>query len=95
MLEPARAVDTRETIGEALNKIRRITNPKSQCEGMSIRLEGHFLKKSKSSTSQQQYSTRFSPTISVVSSGQTSRGGPICFSCHQSGHRVAGCPLMG
>ena len=95
MLMPARATDTRAAIGKALNETRRITNPKSHREGTSIQPKGYFLKKLKSSKSQQQYSARFSPTISVVSFGQTSRGGPICFGCHQPGHRVAGCPLKG
>ena len=95
MLVPAKAVNTRETIGGALNETMRITNPKSQCEGISIRPEGHFSKKPKSSTSQQQYSGRFSPTILVVSSGQTSWGGLIYFGCHQLWHRIADYPLKG
>ncbi|GFY83219.1 hypothetical protein Acr_02g0014590 [Actinidia rufa] len=79
MLVQARAADTRAAIREGLNETRRITYPKSQCEGISAQSEGHFSKKSKSS----------------MSSNQTSRGGPICFGCHQLGHRVAGCPLKG
>ncbi|GFS33916.1 hypothetical protein Acr_00g0031220 [Actinidia rufa] len=43
------------------------------------RPEEHFSKKPKSS----------------MFLDQTSRRGPICFGCHQSGHRVAGCPLKG
>ncbi|GFS35668.1 hypothetical protein Acr_00g0041370 [Actinidia rufa] len=31
----------------------------------------------------------------IASSGQTSRGGPICFGCHQLGYRVMDCPLIG
>ena len=68
ILVSARAADTRAAIGEALNKTRRTTNSKSQREGTSIRPEGYFLKKSKSSTSQQQYYARFSLIISVVPS---------------------------
>ena len=79
MLVPARAVDTRAAIREGLNETRRITHPKSQREGTSAQSEGPFLKKLKSS----------------MLSDQTSRGRPICFGCHQSGHRVAGCPLKG
>ena len=48
MLVLARAADTRAAIREGLYETRRITNPKSQREGTSIWLEGHFLKKSKS-----------------------------------------------
>ena len=51
----ARATNTRAAIREALNETRRITNPNPQCEGMSIRPKGHYLKKPKSSTSQEQY----------------------------------------
>ena len=72
MLVLARVTDTRASIGEVLNETKRIINLKSQREGTSIRPEGNFSKKSKSYMSQQQYSTRFSPTISVASSGQTS-----------------------
>ncbi|GFS40851.1 hypothetical protein Acr_00g0070870 [Actinidia rufa] len=79
MLVPARAVDTRAVIREGVNETRRITRPKSQREGTSAQSEGHFLKKTKSS----------------MLLDQTSRGGPICFGCHQSGHRVAGYPLKG
>ncbi|GFY87099.1 hypothetical protein Acr_05g0007380 [Actinidia rufa] len=79
MLVPARTVDTRAVIKEGVNETRRITHPKSQREGTSEQSEGHFSKKSKSS----------------MLLHQTSRGGPICFGCHQSGHRVAGCPLKG
>ncbi|GFY93879.1 hypothetical protein Acr_09g0003250 [Actinidia rufa] len=79
MLVPARAVDTRTVIREGVNETWRITHPKSQREGTSAQSEGHFSKKPKSS----------------MLLDQTSRGGPICFGCHQSGHRVAGCPLKG
>ena len=51
MLVPVRVEDIRAAIREALNETRRITNPKSQCEGTSIRPKVHFLKKPKSSTS--------------------------------------------
>ncbi|GFS46048.1 hypothetical protein Acr_00g0099860 [Actinidia rufa] len=79
MLVPARAADTRVTIGEDLNETRWITHPKSQRESTSAQPEGYFSKKPKSS----------------MLLDQTSRRGPICFGCHQSGHRVAGCPLKG
>ncbi|GFS29748.1 hypothetical protein Acr_00g0008190 [Actinidia rufa] len=79
MLVPARAADTRVTIREDLNETRWITHPKSQRESTSAQPEGHFSKKSKSS----------------MLLDQTSRRGPICFGCHQSGHRVASCPLKG
>ncbi|GFZ11223.1 hypothetical protein Acr_22g0006210 [Actinidia rufa] len=79
MLVPTRAVDTRAVIREGVNETRRITHPKSQREGTSAQPKGYFSKKSKSS----------------MLLDQTSRRGPICFGCHQSGHRVAGCPLKG
>ncbi|GFS30325.1 hypothetical protein Acr_00g0011350 [Actinidia rufa] len=79
MLVPARAVNARAVIREGVNETRRITHPKSQREDTSAQSEGHFSKKPKSS----------------MLLDQTSRGGPICFGCHQSGHRVAGCPLKG
>ncbi|GFS44720.1 hypothetical protein Acr_00g0091700 [Actinidia rufa] len=79
MLVLTRAANTRVTIREVSNETRRIAHPKSQREGTSIHSEGRLSKKLKSS----------------LSSGQTSRGGPICFGCHQPGHRVAGCPLKG
>ncbi|GFZ07784.1 hypothetical protein Acr_19g0007210 [Actinidia rufa] len=79
MLVPARPADTRVTIREDLNETRWITHPKSQREGTSAQPEGHFLKKPKSS----------------MLLDQTSRRGPICFGCHQSGHRVTCCPLKG
>ena len=50
MLVLARATNTRAVIGEALNETRRIANLESQREGTNIQLEGHFLKKPKSST---------------------------------------------
>ncbi|GFZ03512.1 hypothetical protein Acr_16g0001360 [Actinidia rufa] len=77
MLVPARTVDTRAVIKERVNETRRITHSKSQREGTSEQSEGHFLKKSKNS----------------MLLDQTSRGGSICFGCHQSGHRVAGYPF--
>ena len=82
-------------IEEILNKTRKITNSKSQREGTSNQSEGRSYKKSKNSTAQQQYPTRSSPVTSVVSFGQTSREGLICFGCHHSGHRVMDCPLKG
>ncbi|GFS42967.1 hypothetical protein Acr_00g0082830 [Actinidia rufa] len=77
MLVSARVADTRVTIREGVNETRRITHPKSQREGTSAQSEGHFSKKPKSS----------------MLLDQTSRGGLICFGCHQFGHRVAGFPL--
>ncbi|GFY99323.1 hypothetical protein Acr_13g0007240 [Actinidia rufa] len=83
------------TIEETLNKTRKITNPKSQCKAASAQSEGHSFKKPKSSATQQHYPAGSSPAISIVSSGQTSRGGPICYGCHQFGHRVVDYPLKG
>ncbi|XP_057510768.1 uncharacterized protein LOC130793138 [Actinidia eriantha] len=82
-------------IEETLNESRKITNPKSQREGASNQSEGRFFKKLKNSTSQQQHPARSLPITSVASSGQTSWGRPICFGCHQSGHHVMDCPLIG
>ncbi|GFY87422.1 hypothetical protein Acr_05g0010610 [Actinidia rufa] len=79
MLVPARAVDTRAVIREGVNETRRITHLKSQREGTSEQSKGHFSKEPKSS----------------MLLDQTSHGGPIYFGCHQSGHRVASCPLKG
>ncbi|GFZ09981.1 hypothetical protein Acr_21g0005800 [Actinidia rufa] len=58
MLVPARAADTRVTIREGVNETRRITHPKSQCEGTSEQSEGHFSKKPKSSMLLDQTSRR-------------------------------------
>ncbi|XP_057475893.1 uncharacterized protein LOC130763879 [Actinidia eriantha] len=66
-------------IEEILNETRKIVNPKSQCERANTQSEGHSFKKPKSSATQQQFSARSLPATSVVSSGQTSRGGPTCF----------------
>ena len=65
-------VSLAEDIEETLNEMRKITNPKSQCEGTSAQSKGCFSKKLKSFMSQQQYPARSSPTILVASSGQTS-----------------------
>ncbi|GFY88795.1 pyridoxal phosphate (PLP)-dependent transferases superfamily protein [Actinidia rufa] len=75
-----------------LNETRKIQNPKSQHEGTSNQSEGRSFKKPRTYTAQQQYPTRSLPATSVISSGQTSRGGPICFGCHQPGHRNSGLP---
>ena len=58
-------------IKETFNKTRKITNPKSQREGTSAQSKGHFPKKSKIPTSQQQYSTKSSVILSVTPSGQS------------------------
>ncbi|GFZ16904.1 hypothetical protein Acr_26g0001740 [Actinidia rufa] len=86
-------VSAAATIEETLNVTRKIQNPKSQREGTSNQSEGRSSKKPRNFTTQQQYPARSSPTTSVVSSGQTSRGGPICFGCHQPGHCIVDCPL--
>ena len=88
-------VSSTAAIMKTLNETSKVVNPKSQCKGTSNQSEGHSFKKPKSSSTQQQYSTRFSLTTLVVSSDKTSRGGPICFGCHQFGHRVVDCPLKG
>ncbi|GFS43254.1 hypothetical protein Acr_00g0084370 [Actinidia rufa] len=82
-------------IEETLNETRKSQNPKSQREGTSNQSEGRSSKKPKNFTTQQQYPARSSPATSVVSSGQTSQGGPIYFGCHQPGHRIVDCPLKG
>ncbi|GFY95611.1 hypothetical protein Acr_10g0009960 [Actinidia rufa] len=82
-------------IEETLNETRKIQNPKSQCEGTSNQSEGRSSKKPRTYIAQQQYPTRSLPAIYVISSGQTSRGGPICFGCHQPAHRIVDCPLKG
>ncbi|GFS34613.1 hypothetical protein Acr_00g0034850 [Actinidia rufa] len=64
-------------------------------EGTSNQSEGRSSKKPRNLAAQQQYPARSSPATSVVSSGQTSRGGPICFGCHQPGHRIVGLPTEG
>ena len=42
-------VSSLAAIEETLNEMRKMMNPKSQCEGTSAQFEGHFLKKLKSS----------------------------------------------
>ncbi|GFS29011.1 hypothetical protein Acr_00g0004970 [Actinidia rufa] len=88
-------VSAATAIEETLNETRKIQNPKSQREGTSNQSEGRSSKKPRNFTTQQQYPARSSPATSVISSGQTSRGGPICFGCHQLGHRIVDCPLKG
>ena len=88
-------VSSTTAIEETFNEIRKITNLKSQHEGTSAQFEGCFPKRPKGYMTQRQYPARSSPITSVVSSGQTSRGGPICFGCHQLGHRVVDYPLKG
>ncbi|GFZ16971.1 hypothetical protein Acr_26g0002410 [Actinidia rufa] len=61
-------VSSVEDIEKTLNETRKIINPKSQREGTSAQFEGRFPKKPKGSTTQQQYSARSSPIISVASS---------------------------
>ncbi|GFY86959.1 hypothetical protein Acr_05g0005980 [Actinidia rufa] len=88
-------VSAAAAIEETLNETRKIQNPKSQREGTSNQSEGRSSKKPRNFTAQQQYPVRSSPATSVVSSGQTSWGGPICFGCHQPGNRIVDCPLKG
>ncbi|GFS37772.1 hypothetical protein Acr_00g0053850 [Actinidia rufa] len=88
-------VSSAAAIKETLNETRKIQNPKSQRGGTSNQSEGHSFKMPKSSTAQHQYPTRSLSATSVVSSGQTYRGGPIYFGCHQPGHCVMDCPLKG
>ncbi|GFZ11498.1 Stabilizer of iron transporter SufD / Polynucleotidyl transferase [Actinidia rufa] len=88
-------VSSAAAIEETLNEIRKIVELKSQREGANAPSEGRSFKKPKSSATQQQFPARSLPATSVVSYGQTSRGGPTCFGCHQFGHRVADCPLKG
>ncbi|GFS30291.1 hypothetical protein Acr_00g0011220 [Actinidia rufa] len=76
-------VSSAAAIEETLNETKKIQNPKSQREGTGNQFEGRSFKKLKNSTAQQQYPTRSLPATSVVSSGQTYRGGPIYFGCHQ------------
>ncbi|GFZ15860.1 hypothetical protein Acr_25g0002690 [Actinidia rufa] len=86
-------VSVAAAIEETLNETRKIQNPKSQHEGTNNQSEGRSSKKPRNSTTQQQYPARSSPTTSIVSSSQTSRGGPIYFGCHQPSHRVVDYPL--
>ena len=88
-------VSSAAAIEKTLNETKKVVNSKSQREGTSNQSEGRSFKKPKSSATQQQYLARFSPATLVVSSSQTSWGGPICFGCHQSGHHVIDCPLKG
>ncbi|GFZ08181.1 hypothetical protein Acr_19g0011180 [Actinidia rufa] len=88
-------VSAAAAIEETLNETRKIQNPKSQREGTSNQSEGRSFKKPRTYTAQQQYTTRSLPATSVISSGQTSRGGPIRFGCHQPGHCIVDCPLKG
>ena len=75
-------VSSVEAIEETLNDIKKITNPKSQCQSPSAQSEGYFPKKPKNSMVQQQYPARSPHITLVISFGQTSRGGRIYFGCH-------------
>ena len=62
-------VSSAAAIEEALDETRKVTNPKSQCKGISTQSESHFPKKPKNSTAQQKYPTGSSLVISITSSG--------------------------
>ena len=60
-------ISSAAAIEETLNETRKITNPKSFLH----QSEGRFSNKLKNSTSQQQYTSRFSPILSAAPSGQS------------------------
>ncbi|GFZ04227.1 hypothetical protein Acr_16g0008510 [Actinidia rufa] len=91
ILVPARAADTRVTIKEDLNETRWITHPKSQCEGTSAQLEGHFSKKPKSSMVRRGSRDRGDTPAGRRRKQSQVRKPPTCFHCGQVGHIARQC----
>ncbi|GFY88920.1 hypothetical protein Acr_06g0008600 [Actinidia rufa] len=92
-LDPLVTEDWLEQVTRALDTIL-VTEEELRVLFAFYQLQGDALQWWKT-VEEVQYPTRSLPATSIVSSGQTYRGGLPCFGCHQPGHCVMDCPLKG